>query len=80
MSNIKKPFYLKYLWGFPGSSVVKNLPANAGGTGPIPDPGRFPGEGNDYPFQFSCLGNPWLEELGGLQFTGSQNRWKQLSN
>ena len=27
--------------GFPGSSVVKNLPANAGDTGPIPDPGRF---------------------------------------
>ena len=25
--------------GFPGSSVVKNLPANAGDTGSIPDPG-----------------------------------------
>ena len=27
-------------WGFPGASVVKNLPANAGGTGSIPGPGR----------------------------------------
>jgi len=27
--------------GFPGDSVVKNLPANAGDTGLIPDPGRF---------------------------------------
>ena len=28
------------LGGFPGSSVVKNLPANAGDTGSIPDLGR----------------------------------------
>ena len=27
--------------GFPGSSVVKNLPANAGDTGSIPGPGRY---------------------------------------
>ena len=26
--------------GFPGSSVVKSLPANAGDKGSIPDPGR----------------------------------------
>ena len=26
--------------GFPGGSVVKNLPANAGDMGSIPDPGR----------------------------------------
>ena len=27
-------------WGFPGGSVVKNLPANAGDMGLIPGPGR----------------------------------------
>ena len=27
--------------GFPGGSVVKNLPVNAGDMGSIPDPGRF---------------------------------------
>ena len=27
--------------GFPGGSVVKNPPANAGDTGLIPDAGRF---------------------------------------
>ena len=27
-------------WGFPGGSVIKNLPANAGDLGSIPDPGR----------------------------------------
>ena len=37
------------MWGFPGSSLVKNLPANAGETGDvglIPGWGRFPGRGN----------------------------------
>ena len=30
----------RWLKGFPGGSVVKNPPANAGDTGSIPDPGR----------------------------------------
>ena len=38
------------------SSVVKNLPANAGDSGLIPGLGRSPGEGNDNPLQYSCLG------------------------
>ena len=53
--------------GFPGGSVVKNLPANGGDTGSIPGLGRCPGEGNGNPFQYSCLGNPMAEEPGGLQ-------------
>jgi len=28
--------------GFPGGSVVNDSPTNAGDTGLIPDPGRFP--------------------------------------
>ena len=44
--------------GFPGGSVVKNLPANAGDMGLIPDLGISPGEGNGNPLQYSCLGNP----------------------
>ena len=44
--------------GFPGGSVVKNLPASAGDLGSIPCLGRPPGEGNDNPVQYSCLGNP----------------------
>ena len=44
--------------GFPGGSVVKNLPANAGDTGLIPRLGRSPGEGNENPLQHSCLGYP----------------------
>ena len=40
------------LLGFPGGSVVKNPPANAGDTrdsGLIPEPGRSPGVGNGNP-------------------------------
>ena len=44
--------------GFPGNSVIKNLPANSGDAGLIPGLGRSPGEGNDNPLQFFCLGNP----------------------
>ena len=46
------------LEGFPGGSVVKNLPANAGDVGSIPGSGRSVGGGNDNPLQYSCLGNP----------------------
>ena len=37
--------------GFPGGSVVKNPPANAGDAGLIPGSGRLPGEGNGNPLQ-----------------------------
>ena len=40
--------------GFPGSSMVKNPPANAGDMGLIPGSGRFPGVGNGNPLQYSC--------------------------
>ena len=43
--------------GFPGGSVVKNPPANAGDTGLIPGLGRSPGEGSGNPLQYSCLEN-----------------------
>ena len=40
------------------AQMVKNLPANAGDLGSILGWGRFPGEGNGYQLQYSCLGNP----------------------
>ena len=62
------------LEGFPGGSVEKNLPANAGDVGSIPGLGRSLG-GNDNPLQDSCLGNPmdrgaWRALVHG--FTKSQ--------
>ena len=49
---------ISFSFGFPGGSVVKNLPANAGDVDLIPGLGRSPREGN---------GNtlPWTEEPVG---------------
>ena len=59
--------------GFPGGSEVKASACNAGDLGSIPGLGRYPGEGNRYPFQDSGLGNSMnIEEPGGLQSTGSE--------
>ena len=44
--------------GFPGGSVVKNLPANSGDFGLICGLGRSPGRGHGNPLKYSCLGNP----------------------
>ena len=44
--------------GFPGDSVVKNLPSRAGDVRLMPGLGRSPGEGNGNPLQYSCLENP----------------------
>ena len=46
------------VWGFPGGSLVKNLPAKEGDAGSVAVSGRSPGEGNGSRFQYSCLGNP----------------------
>ena len=46
--------------GFPGGSVVKNLPVNAGDVrdvGSIPGSGRSPGGRYGNPLQYSCLKN-----------------------
>ena len=47
--------FLTLCLGFPGGSVVKNLPVNAGDSGSIPGLGRSPAEGNGNPLQYSCL-------------------------
>ena len=47
--------------GFPGGTVVKNLPAKARDTGlagQVSGSGRLPGEGTGNPLQHSRLGNP----------------------
>ena len=52
--------------------MVKNPPVSAGDVGLIPESGRFPGEENGNPFQYSYLGNSMTEEPGRLQSMGSQ--------
>ena len=44
--------------GFPGDSVIKNPPANAGDASSIYASGRSPGGGNGNPLQYSWLENP----------------------
>ena len=57
---------------FPGGSVVKNPPANAGDVGLIPGSGRSAGGGNGNPLQDSCLENPVDGVAWGLQSMGPQ--------
>ena len=40
---------------FPSGTVIKNLPAKQETQGSILALGRFPGEGNGNPLQYSCL-------------------------
>jgi len=54
-------FYLDFLkppslnQGFPGGSNSKKSARNVGDIGSIPGSGRYPGEGNNNPLQYSCL-------------------------
>ena len=43
---------------FPGDLEGKASACNAGDPSSIPETGRFPGEGNGNPLQYSCLENP----------------------
>ena len=43
--------------GFPGGPAGKESACNVGDMGPIPELGRSPGEGKDYPLQYSGLEN-----------------------
>ena len=59
----------------PWWSVVKSPPASAGDVGSILGSGRSPGEGNDNPLLYSCLGNP--TDRGGWRATvhGVAKNW-----
>ena len=46
------------LVGFSTGSVGKESICNVGDLGLIPGLGRYPGEGNGNPLQYSCLENP----------------------
>ena len=43
--------------GFRGGSDSNASACNAGDLGLIPGSGKYPGEGNGYPLQYSCLAN-----------------------
>ena len=61
ISIIISKYVIYHNQGFPGDSVVKNLPADAGDSGDvgsISGSGRSSGDGNDNPLQYSRLENP----------------------
>ena len=58
---------LPFKGSFPGGSVGKESACNVGDLYSIPGSGRSPGEENGNTLQYSCLGNLWTEEPGGLQ-------------
>ena len=57
-SDMTEQLHFHFSEGFPGGSEVKASACNAEDLGSIPGSGRFPGEGNGNPFQYSCLENP----------------------
>ena len=65
--------------GFPGGTMVENLPASAGDTGSIPGSGRSPGEGSDNPLQSFCLGNSTDRGAWRAAVQGVAKSWIQLS-
>ena len=56
--------------GFPGGTVVKNSPANAGHVGSIPGWGRYPGGGNGNPLQYYLPENPMDREAWQVTLHG----------
>ena len=69
--------------GFPGGSVIKNPPANAGDGGDvglIPGSERSPGGGSGNPLQYSCLENPMDRGAWWATVHGAAKSRTQLSN
>ena len=63
------------LQGFPGGLDGKESTCNVGDLDSIPRLGRFPGEWNGYPLQYSCLENTWRATDPGVT-----KSWTQLSD
>ena len=72
--------------GFPRGSAGKESTCNAGDVGLISELGRSPGEGKDYPFQYSGLENSmdWIVHgvaksrirLSDFHFHFNNKRWR----
>ena len=67
-------------WFFLVAQMVKNLPAMWESKGSIPGWGRSLGEGNGYPLQYSCLGNPKDRGVWWNTAYGVAKSWTRLSD
>ena len=69
------------MWDFPCSSFDKKSACHAGDPGLIPGSGRFPGEGNGNPLQYSCLENPMDRGAWRAGYSPrGRKSWARLSN
>ena len=66
--------------GFPDGSEVTASSCNAGDLGLIPGLGRFPGEGNGNPLQYSCLENPMDGGAWWVTVHRVTKSWTRLSD
>ena len=74
--------------GFLVAQRLKRLPASAcneGDLGSIPQSGRFSGEGNGTPLQYSCLENPrdggaWWAAVHGVAQSRTRLKWLSSSS
>ena len=61
--------------GFPGGSVINNLPVNAGDAGSIPGWGRSPEKEMAIHSSILAWEIPWTKEPGRLQSMMLQESW-----
>ena len=66
--------------GFPDGSDSKESACNAGDLGLTRGSERFPGEGNGYSSQYSCLENPMDREAWWATVHGVTKSQTQLSD
>ena len=66
--------------GFPCGSAGKESPCNAGDLGLIPGSGRFSGERNGNPLQYSCLENPMVRGAWQATVPGVDKSWTGLKS
>ena len=69
-----------WVGAFPGGSVAKNPPTNAGDVGLIPGSGRSSGEEMATHSSILAWEIPWTVEPGRLQSMGPQKSWTRLSD
>ena len=65
---------------FPGGSDGKASACNTGDPGSIPGSGRYYGEGNGNPLQYSCLENSMDGEAWWATVHGVAKSWTRLSD
>ena len=80
LRNFKSKKILVALEKWDVYSDGKTSAYNAGDPGSIPGSGRFSGEANGNPLQYSYLGNPMDREARRATAPGVEKSWTQLSN